>query len=491
MTSFDRATFLNEAPKKIETSPKPGARRWDHHLNLESRGRGVSTLKETSKASGQRGLLSLGTGRPLPEYFPWYSLTIETAAPPTHSCNGVSASCNIGPKPGCQGDGQSALNISQALSYGDAAGASSLLHFITDHVNTIHRPPYADWQCSLTAGTTSAIEIFLRMFCERGDSLLVEQYTYPGTLEAALPLGIKPIGVGMDDEGLIPQKLDEILTSWDKNHHAERKPRLLYIIPTGQNPTGITQPLARRRAIYDIAEKHDLLIIEDDPYYYLQLRSLRQDQSTEDFLQGLPISYLSLDTSGRVLRLDSTSKILAPGLRCGWVTGPEQLVERFLAHTELSTVSTSGVSQLLLSNLMCERWGQAGLLEWLEHLSAEYRERRDKMLMALEQHMPKQVCSWKIPDAGMFLWVTIRFGGDSGLKFTKKELEDKLFEATLDRGVVYSKGSWFQPPLLEAEAGPRCVWLRLTYVAAKENEMEVAVAVISGVIKDVFCAIND
>ena len=85
--------------------------------------------------------------------------------------------------------------------------------------------------------------------------------------------------------------------------------------------------------------------------------------------------------------------------------GPEQLVERFLALTEVSTVSVSGVSQLFLSDLMCEKWGQAGFLRWLQHLSAEYRARRDTMLKALERFMPKEVCQWNTPDAGMFIWV--------------------------------------------------------------------------------------
>ena len=165
------------------------------------------------------------------------------------------------------------------------------------------------------------------MLCNRREWILTESFTYSGAIEATKPLGLKMKGLKMDDVGIIPKYLENTLQSCDPAKG--RKPFVLYTIPSGQNPTGVTQTNERRRAIYAVAERHDLCIIEDDPYFSLQLDILSADAdnqdamntSSKDYLRSLPRSYLSLDTSGRVLRLDATSKIIAPGHRCGWITG--------------------------------------------------------------------------------------------------------------------------------------------------------------------------
>jgi len=197
----------------------------------------------------------------------------------------------------------------------------------------------------------------------------------------------------------------KVLSSWETAQSS--KPHVLYTVLTGQNPTGSTQSLNRRKAIYEIAERHDLVIVEDDPYYFLQMppyhhsdgssgTSGSNGQTTEDqtsieafHSQYIP-SFLSLDTSGRVVHLDSTAKILAPGLRAGWVTASSQIIDKFLAYPEIRTVSVSGPSQLMLWHLLDESWAYSGFLSWLMYFSQEYQWRRNVVLDSYNLYLPKE-----------------------------------------------------------------------------------------------------
>lgn len=203
-----------------------------------------------------------------------------------------------------------------------------MIRFVTEHTEIVCSPPYADWACSLTVGSTSALEQAFRMFCERGDCVLSEVYTFASAVETASPLGIKFVGVDVDDQGLLPESLDDILSNWDVKARGSRKPFILYTVPSGQNPTGATQGLQRRRDIYKISQKHDLYILEDEPYYFLQMQpyngpgspDVPPPRNNEEFLKALIPPYVSLDVDGRVMRMDSFSKVIAPGTRVGWIT---------------------------------------------------------------------------------------------------------------------------------------------------------------------------
>ena len=244
----------------------------------------------------------------------------------------------------------------------------------------------------------------------------------------------------MDGEGLVPEAMEEMLSNWDPQERRAGKPSVLYTVPTGQNPTGATQGRERRMEVYRVAQRHDLMIIEDEPYYFLQMedyhsnepsntngdgsnaningeRNASKDASSSSssssstnskystFLSSLLPSLLSLDTDGRVLRLDSFSKVLAPGARIGWVTGPEQLISTYTRHADVSTQCPSGMSQLILFKLLEEHWGHAGYLDWLMHLRRSYTERRNGMMRACEIKLPREVVSWEVPKAGMFVSV--------------------------------------------------------------------------------------
>lgn len=250
------------------------------------------------------------------------------------------------------------------------------------------------------------------MLTTRGEYLLTEEYSFPTAVETAAPLGVKCVGIKMDAEGLLPSHMDSILTSWDSSTRGGApKPWLLYTVPTGQNPTGATQSEQRRHDIYRVAQKHDVFILEDEPYYFLQMQpytgpltpSPPPPSCHEEFLNSLVPSYLSMDVDGRVMRMDSFSKIIAPGSRVGWITASEQIVERSVRHAELSTQNPSGISQMVLYKLLEETWGHAGFLDWLIHIRMQYTRRRDNICYACERFLPREVASWKEPDAGMFV----------------------------------------------------------------------------------------
>ena len=249
------------------------------------------------------------------------------------------------------------------------------------------------------------------MFTTRGDYILSEEYTFATAVETAAPMGVRVIGVAMDAQGMLATSLNDILSTWDEAARGAKKPWLLYTVPTGGNPTGATQPEQRRREIYRVAQKHDLYILEDEPYYFLQMQpytgpnapDVPPPASHAEFLKSIVPSLLSMDVDGRVMRMDSFSKVIAPGARVGWITAPEQIVERFVRHQEVSTQSVSGFSQLALYKLLDETWGHAGYLDWLINLRLEYTKRRDVICHACEEFLPSQVASWNPPAAGMFV----------------------------------------------------------------------------------------
>jgi len=313
----------------------------------------------------------------------------------------------------------SVYDLSIALNYGQANGSAQMNRWVTEHTELVYNPPYTDWRSCLTAGSTAALEQALRMLCDkdRKDGLLTEEYSFSTALETAAPLGIKVFGVKMDEQGLLPEAMDEMLSNWDPEARGgTRRPHVLYTVPSGQNPTGATQGEKRRRELYAVAQKHDVFILEDEPYYFLQMEPYKTTTTTspatestasphdlDTFLSSLVPSLLSMDTDGRVLRMDSFSKVVVPGSRMGWVTGSEQIIERFIRHAEVCNQGPSGFSQVILHKLLDEQWGHDGYLRWLMNLRQEYTRRRDVLMAACDEFLPKEVVSWTPPMAGMFV----------------------------------------------------------------------------------------
>ncbi|GME83697.1 unnamed protein product [Ambrosiozyma monospora] len=336
----------------------------------------------------------------------------------------------------------------------------------------------------MTTGNTQAWDATLRTFCDPGDSILVEEYTFAASLEAAKPLEVNCIPVSIDDHGIVPEKLDELLNNWDA---FKKKPKLLYTIPTGQNPTGSTLSAKRREAIYKIACKHDFIIVEDEPYYFLQMgnyktKAAKSESSEppvkkftqEKLLQSLVPSFLHFDTEGRVVRLDSLSKVLAPGVRIGWIVAQKEVIEKYVYLNEVSIQSPSGFSQSMVHSLLT-RWGQSGYLEWLIELRHEYTIKRDFTMDVLTEVLPKSVATVVAPTAGMFFSIVIDGSKhpDFKTKFESDPLkvEEALFESSVKDGSLMVPGSWFQSPNFKAHDDS--FFFRGTYAAVPLDNLKI------------------
>ena len=401
-------------------------------------------LKQAARHLKKPGIISLGGGLPCAEYFPFESISMKIPSveagfseAATHS-SGYEA--KIGKYDVSRGDSEYDLSI--ALNYGQATGSPQMMRWVTEHTELVSNPPYADWKTCLTVGSTSALEQALRLLCdkERGDAIITEEFSFSTALETAWPLGVKTFGVRMDAEGLLPESMDEILSNWDEKARGSRRPHVLYTVPSGQNPTGATQGTQRRKDIYAVCQKHDVFIIEDEPYYYIQMppyqggTSAAKPTPTEDeFLSSLIPSLLSMDVDGRVLRMDSFSKIVIPGSRLGWVTGSDQIIERYIRHAEVANQGPSGLSQAVMHKLLDQEWGHDGFLKWLMYLQQQYTGRRDTMMAACDKYLPKDIVSWVPPRAGMFVSIPIFLPFSpssflSSLPPQKKEELQKLHE---------------------------------------------------------------
>ncbi|KIW32251.1 uncharacterized protein PV07_03811 [Cladophialophora immunda] len=482
-------------------------------LSREGRVRQPSSLKASVAELGE-DMISLGTGRPSPDTYPFermefaYSLPNATAwtaqAVETNDCVAKQETAVVRKQ-----DPSASIDLAIALSYGYSLGSEQLIQYLTTHVSHVHSPPYSDWEICLTGGNTLAMETTFRNFTDPGDCVLVEEYTYSGMIEAATPLGLTLVPVAMDGDGLNPQCLDSILSTWNEFHPGKPAPKLLYTIPTGHNPTGITQSRHRRQEIVDVAEKHDIIILEDDPYYYLLFPQTHGGSDTLD----LP-SYLSLSRTGRVIRLDSTSKILAPGLRLGWLTAPKAIVETFQAAHDLGFVQSSGVSQLAVYKLVSETWGHDGFLNWLKVLAGNYQRKATIMLKAMETELGRgsltDICSWDDIHAGMFIWLKVDCSRLPDMSRTPMDaearhqallsIEDKIYAEGLKEGVLACKGSPFQTPSLtcdgvvktnEEPGSPpvnegNAVFFRLTFASADEAALVRAVGRLGRALRKIF-----
>lgn len=366
------------------------------------------SLKQAAKHLKKPGLVSLGGGLPSSQLFPFAELAIKVPAPPCFSEEETlerGQTVSVGKYD--VRDRDAAYDLSIALNYGQSTGSAQMMRFLTEHVEMVCNSPYADWRICRTIGNTGALEQALRMFCDRDrrDSVLTEEFSFSTALETIAPLGIKAFGCAMDDQGLLPDAMDRLLTRWDEAARGARKPRLLYTVPSGQNPTGATQGAQRRRRIYRVAQKHDVFILEGEPYYFLQMQpyagrgqpDVPAPRSVDDFLASLIPSLVSIDVDGRVMRLDSFCKVLVPGSRMGWVVASEQIIERYQRHAEVASQGPAGFSQVILHKLLDDTWGHEGYLGWLMNLRLEYTKKRNALLAACEDHLPRDIVHWVPP----------------------------------------------------------------------------------------------
>jgi 2-aminoadipate transaminase len=286
-----------------------------------------------------------------------------------------------------------------ALQYGPEQGYGPLIDFLRDKLAREEGLSTERPQIMLTGGSAQTLDHLCTLYTRPGDVVLVEAPSYHQALQLLGDHGLKLVQIPIDDSGL---QIEALATCLNELSRQEARVRLLYVIPNFQNPAGITLATERRRTMLELAERHDLLVVEDDVY-----RDLTYEGEVPPSLFALGAAQQSLDRSvaerQRVLRIGSFSKILAPGLRMGWLMGPISKIARLI---DSGLRSIGGGANPLVANMLAN-YCQEGLLEpHIDYLRHIYQERRDIMLAALNENMPEGV-RWTRPGGGFFVWLTL------------------------------------------------------------------------------------
>lgn len=272
-----------------------------------------------------------------------------------------------------------------ALQYGAVQGNPVLLGELARKLEKEDGRPVVPGSLALTNGSSQAISLAVQVLANPGDICLVEVPTFMGTLRSIRFNELSAITIPLREQG---PDLDVLETALARCRAEGTRPRFFYTIPTFNNPAGLTQPLERRLELLDLAARHGLPILEDDAY-----RDLR--------FGGEPIPTLhALDRHGLVVRLGTFSKIVAPGVRLGFVLADPALIERLQPFK--AEGSTNGLTSLVVGTFM----KRGGLGPHIERLRQEYRARRDAMYGALAAEMPDWV-HWTRSEGGFFAWLTL------------------------------------------------------------------------------------
>lgn len=360
-----------------------------------------SAIRAFAKLINDPNIISFAGGVPSPETFPAEQMA-EIAARVIHERREV------------------------ALQYGPTRGLPRLCAAIA-RICGQRRIECTPDDPIVTTGSQQALALIAHTLLDPGDVVLVELPTYIGGSASFFARSAVLAGVAQDDEGIVPESLDEVA--------ARTKPKLLYTIPNFQNPSGRLMTQARRDAVLQIAAKHDFLVIEDDPYGEL----LYVDADTT------PMK--SRDKDDRVIYLGSFSKVLAPGLRCGWMVAPRAIA----AQLEIAKQAADLCSGMLDQSIVAEFCDSGALGPQIEKVRAFYRGKRRTMLDALAQHFGGRA-QWTSADGGLFTFVTLHDDDDAAGRV----------QDAVARGVAFIPGG----PFFVDGSGRNT--MRLTF--AKEND---------------------
>jgi 2-aminoadipate transaminase len=292
-------------------------------------------------------------------------------------------------------------STARALQYGPTEGMSCTVDCIVEVMKAEGTAVDPD-EVIVTTGGQQVIDLMCKALVDPGDVIVAEAPTYPGAVPTFDAYQADVVQIEVDGDGMpidaLEAKLDELAAQG-------RRPKLIYTIPNFQNPGGVTMSLPRRRRLVEVARERELLVLEDNPYGLLRY-------------EGEPLPTLhSLDAreakrggaSDFVVYLGTFSKILSPGVRLGWAVAPRPVMEKLNLCKQGADLCTSPVTQLFVAEYFAERDARTGKPAWrayLDDLKVLYRERRDAMLEALEQHFGSSA-QWTRPQGGLFIWATL------------------------------------------------------------------------------------
>ncbi len=370
-----------------------------------------SSIREILKVTERPGIISFAGGLPSPQTFP--------VAAFTEACAKV-----------LRDDGHGALQYAASEGYGPLREAvAAMLPWRVDPDQVL-----------ITTGSQQGLDLVAKVLLDAGSRVLVETPTYLGALQAFAPMEPEPIGVASDAQGLDVADLAARRTG----------ARFLYVLPNFQNPTGRTMGEARRQALMQTARELALPIVEDNPYGDL-------------WFDAPPAAPLTARNPDGAIYLGSFSKVLAPGLRLGFLVAPRAIGPKLLQAKQAADLHSPSFNQRVVAEVLRD-----GFLErHVPTIRALYRSQRDAMLAALAREMQGLDLQWNAPDGGMFLWARLPAGMDA----------TALLPKCVEQGIAYVPGAAFYAEEADART------LRLSFVTATREEIARGIAVFASIIR--------
>ncbi len=367
-----------------------------------------SAIREIFKSLTDPEIISFAAGNPAPESFPVTELSkISADIFENHSTAALQYSITEGYPPL-----REAISKRQKCKFGIG----------TDNDSTL-----------VVSGGQQGIELACKAFCNEGDVVICENPSFIGALNSFRSNGAKTVGVELESDGISIEGLEKALLG---NPNA----KLLYIIPTFQNPSGITTTLEKRRAVLELARKYDIMILEDNPYG--ELRFNGNDVPT----------IKSMDTEGRVIYCSSFSKILSAGMRVGFVIANESIVQKMAVAKQGEDVHTNIFFQML-----CHRYiTEYDLNAHIKDINALYRRKCQLMLDCIDKYVPASKVTFTRPDGGLFIWGTVKNCSDVS----------PIVQRLLEKKVAVVPGSTFN---CDTSAPSSC--FRLNYSTPSDEQI--------------------
>jgi 2-aminoadipate transaminase len=366
---------------------------WAHRYAQRTKTAKSSIIRELLKLTQRPEVISFAGGLPAPEVFP--VARFQEACQRVLSTQAFSA-LQYGPSEGYLPLRE--LIVAQMARYGIIATVDNVL---------------------ITCGSQQALDLIAKLLINRGDRILVESPTYLGALQAFDLMGAEYVTVPIDDGGLQTSEMEKALRSG---------PKFMYILPNFQNPGGVTLSRTRRDELVKLSDKYGIPIIEDDPY-----GQLRYEGEHITPLVVLDRTNLQRDNGyrlGNVIYLSTFSKVMAPGLRLGWIVAPPDVITHLVQLKQCADLHTSTFTQMVAYEVAKDGF----LEEHVKLIRRVYGERRDAMLEALHNYFPPEVI-WTHPKGGLFLWVTLPPGIDTM----------ELLDTALRQDVAFVPGDPFFP----------------------------------------------
>lgn len=378
----------------------------------------ASAIREMFKMMGQADIISFAGGIPAPEIYPTKEL--------------AEISENI-----------LSTNGQFTLKYGVTEGYAPLIEQVKEanRKQNIGR----DFDTTIiTTGAQQGIDLVAKCLINPGDGILVESPTFVGTLNSFRSYEASLYGVPVEDDGMDLDAAEKILK--------ENDIKLIYTIPTFQNPTGITMCAEKRKKLLELAEKYDCLILEDNPYGSLRFKG--------EFIPDIK----SIDETGRVIHVGSFSKTLSPGLRVGYLTGHCDLLERVIVVKQANDVHTSLLPQMIISEFIKKYDMDSHIGRGAESC----REKCDAMLSAMDKYFPEKAVYTR-PDGGIFLWVTLPEGTNTS----------SLLKKAIEKKVAFVPGNSF---MINADVPSDC--FRLNFTTMSEEKIDEGIRILGDLLKE-------